>query len=845
MSDSLGTQTRGVFTKLDELRRALRRITGLVGLNWTLCAVVGFVLVTLAFDYGLSAAGFRVRVSYRAVPAGACALAVLIVAWRYLISPLRVKLTEDDLALRVERHFPQLKDRLISAVQFTHGESRLREGVSRELVRAVVAEAGEVSRPIDFTQPLDRGSAGKKWIAGGFAAAVLATLVIAAPELMAAWFQRNVLFQSVKYPGDLSGPQYALVVEVGSQGEGSYRNISATEFGVLAGYKFDIVVRTRPLEEGRSYDPPDEIGIDVEGEPDSAAVGAGDDGEFAYSFERPVVGSFTFKVSDPEGRADPVLCRVKIEAAATLKEWTLTAVPPAYTRSPPRVYDHRDRDIAVASGGTLLLAGKTDRALKQVRAHVRRTDGGQAASRTIPASVKGEPAFSVEIPADEPGPVKLSLSLTDDFGYRAEDVIRDLDVRVLPPDERPRVMLARPGTGDKVTPQVVFRFELRAVDDFGLLDKDNAGRPGTYLNFRFRGLAGDSETPTLEYTGGLLHRAEIPNLPGLGDRVHTEFPPADPKLYPGGKFRWYFQPVDHAKIQPGDKLDIWAVCKDTYRRHLPAEVFSAAGYPSTVDVPAGRPAEECRSEIVRVTVVEPGELLEVLVKRQREQYRALRGLLERQEDVNTAMSRWMDELRRPGVKAEAKLLETLAARARTQESIGTQLSRIADVLEGVTAEMECNRLGKVEDRRRLQDAVVLPLRGLASGVYRVREQVAADPWTPAAEKTRLASEVLPALEQRLGKGALIPDIASELDDLAGRPRPVKDLLEETWKVYQRQRLAAKVIEEVMKQMQIGIHSSLDEVIRLLKERVIKPQQDVLRDTEQKLKDKALGIFNDP
>lgn len=843
MSDSLRSQTRGVFSKLDELRSALRRLTGLAGLNWVVCALVAFVLITLAFDFGLSAAGLRVRVTYRMTLSGVCAAAVLYIVWRFLVSPLRVPLTESDLALRVERHFPELKDRLISAVQFTQGESGIHAGVSRELVRATVADATEAAKPIDFTQPLDRSGVAERWVAGGLALLTLAALTALQPELMAAWFQRNVLFQNVRYPGDMSGPQFEFVVETGSQGEGSYRNIAEGEFGVLAGYKFDIVVRTKPVVEGARYEEPGEIAVDAEGESGTVHVG-GDSGAFSYSFERPVVGAFSFKISDPENRAEPKVCRVKIEAPANLADWTLTAVPPAYTRSPPRVYDHRDRDIAVPAGGTLILAGKTDRALKQVRAHVRRKDEGTA--KTVPASVKSEPAFSVEIPADEPGAVKLSLSLTDEFGYRNEDVIRDLDVRILPPDERPKVMLARPGTGDKVTVNVAFRMELRATDDFGLIEKDHVGRPGTYLQFRFRGLAGDSETPTLEYSGGLLHRAEIPNLPKFGDRVVTEFPPADPKLYPGGKFRFYWQPLDYAKIQPGDKLDIWAVCKDSYRRPTAAEAFTVGGYSSTVDVLSGRPADECRSEIVRVTVVEPGELLEVLIKRQREQYRGLRTLLERQEDINIGISRWMDEVRRsPAGKVDPKLLEVLVVRARQQEALGQHLSKISDVLAGVVAEMDCNRLGKIEDRRRLQDAVVFPLRSAAAGVYRVREQTAADPWVADVERARLTADVFPALEKLMGKGSLIPDVAAELDDLAAKPRAAKELLDETWKVYQRQRLAAKIIEDAMKQMQTGIHSSLDEVVRLLRERVIKPQQDVLRDTETKLKEKAAGVFNDP
>src|SRR4051812_12595622 len=108
MSES--STTRDVFAKLAGLRAAVRRLAGITGANWTACAVFGFVIITLVFDYGFWLLLWQqggLKAAYRITLSSLCSVAVLYVAWRYLINPLRVRLTDDDLALRVERHYPE------------------------------------------------------------------------------------------------------------------------------------------------------------------------------------------------------------------------------------------------------------------------------------------------------------------------------------------------------------------------------------------------------------------------------------------------------------------------------------------------------------------------------------------------------------------------------------------------------------------------------------------------------------------------------------------------------------------------------------------------------------------
>ncbi|MBV8879932.1 MAG: hypothetical protein JO332_08220, partial [Planctomycetaceae bacterium] len=104
--------------------------------------------------------------------AGVAALGAL--AFKRILYPLGVKISDDDLALFVERHFPELNDRLISAIQLTRepvDETGTQQ--SPELVAALVADAEQATSQIDFRRVIIGKHVGKIAL---WAAAVLLLL---------------------------------------------------------------------------------------------------------------------------------------------------------------------------------------------------------------------------------------------------------------------------------------------------------------------------------------------------------------------------------------------------------------------------------------------------------------------------------------------------------------------------------------------------------------------------------------------------------------------------------------------------------------------------------------------
>src|SRR5512136_2373373 len=98
--------------RLGRLRGAIRALFALDGLSRLVLVVAAFAVATFAIDWT-----FILPPYVRLV---ALAAGLLLFGWillRRILRPLAVRVTDDDLAVFVERHYPGFNDRLISAIQ--------------------------------------------------------------------------------------------------------------------------------------------------------------------------------------------------------------------------------------------------------------------------------------------------------------------------------------------------------------------------------------------------------------------------------------------------------------------------------------------------------------------------------------------------------------------------------------------------------------------------------------------------------------------------------------------------------------------------------------------------------
>jgi hypothetical protein len=178
---------------LRELRARIRRYVVLEGSALVLVVLGVAFWLSLAIDYGLEpSAGVR-----RALLLAALAAVVAAVVW-YLVLRLVREFRSRALALVLERRFPELNDRLITAVELSES-GRAPSGLTAAMLQRTADEAVELSRRLELREvfnvrPLIR--------AVGVAAFLIVSIVgfrLADAEVFSTWFRRSLLLADEYY----------------------------------------------------------------------------------------------------------------------------------------------------------------------------------------------------------------------------------------------------------------------------------------------------------------------------------------------------------------------------------------------------------------------------------------------------------------------------------------------------------------------------------------------------------------------------------------------------------------------------------------------------------------------
>ena len=184
-----------IRTLLAGLRRRVRRTWALRGAAITLTAVLAALLVSFGLDWFLD-----LPLAVRAVHLALVAVGVLLVVRWALVKPLRVPMSEEDLAQAVEHGVPDLHDRLVSALDFERRLSNPDEPESRELMSEVVRDAATMASHLDAGLLVDERPARR---AAAVAAAVLAVciaVVASMPAEFGLWVRRGILLSDLDWP---------------------------------------------------------------------------------------------------------------------------------------------------------------------------------------------------------------------------------------------------------------------------------------------------------------------------------------------------------------------------------------------------------------------------------------------------------------------------------------------------------------------------------------------------------------------------------------------------------------------------------------------------------------------
>ena len=180
---------------LRSLRLLLRLHLALGGLARVGAAAVAVAAGSWVLDWWL-----RMDFGPRGMIGTAALVLIGAATWRNLLRPLSRRLGQAELALTLERAFPQFRDRLLTVVEAGDGKGPQAKETSLALLERVAAEAAEIAAGVRPSRALDGGRFVRCLGLGVGVLLVIALVAAFFPREMEVWWQRDVLLRNVDWP---------------------------------------------------------------------------------------------------------------------------------------------------------------------------------------------------------------------------------------------------------------------------------------------------------------------------------------------------------------------------------------------------------------------------------------------------------------------------------------------------------------------------------------------------------------------------------------------------------------------------------------------------------------------
>ena len=436
--------------ELEKIRRKLLGLRSRIGTALLLdgsARVAGAVFGSVALSFLLDRI-FKLEVAARAVLLVAGLAAIGYVLWRFILRRVRSLPSEDPLAIAVEKRFPDLRDRLISAIQLSRETDPERYGMSPQLVADSISEAIEPVSRVRFRDVLAIGRIAKAVLLGLVAIGLLAGGAAADPESASIWFQRNVLLQDVRWPQKT----YLTVDE--SRFPGGVARIVRGE---------DLVVKARSGHMVNGVFQPSEVHPekvtihyeDSEGERGKATMKA-DTTSHVYRHEFKEVG-FPVKFHLEGGDEVTDDYHIELMEPPEVLELEVEVGFPEYAGREPVTIDLAQGDPEMLLGGFVRMRGKSSKPLTGAELVL-----GESEEETVKAKVIGSDRFELVFKPERT--VLVGVRLRDADGLSNPSLAPRFLVRVTK-DRAPKVRMTKVGIGTMVVEGAVFPYLIRIHDD--------------------------------------------------------------------------------------------------------------------------------------------------------------------------------------------------------------------------------------------------------------------------------------------------------------------------------------------------------------------------------------------
>ncbi len=630
--------------QLGALRNRARRGIGSEALGVVAAMFCVYAITTYAVDRTL-----RLEVPFRVVLLATFVVAVMRVVQLRLLLPLRQRLTDEEMALAVERQAPGLRQALISSMQFEQVLDRGRSAESAELMRAVVTEVRGRFAELPFAAAIDARRV-RKFTA--MAATVLMAFVgwgIVDGGSLRLWAMRNLTMSAVEWP------RYTKLTFLGATA-GTLRlpqnDPLTVRVGVGGTMPDQVFLRTRFASGETGIEPMSRTG----------------EGEFTLTLET-LIEDVDLVAEGGDGISEQPLHIVIVERPR-IESVSIQVVFPDYMHKEPEVVPETEGEVRLLRGSGLRLAARSHKPIGDAFALFD--------DQKLPLTRDADGhAFHGEFAPGQSGLLLVDVIDADQLGAGAPP---RLLVRVV--DDRPPTIDFRlRGISSMVTPQVRIPGSIEVKDDFGV----------TAVRAALRVVDDSPERQP----------QPRPDEPAPPESPFTPIDVVFAEALSAGAVRYETTAsVDVKPLQRSEKDE------DPVNPVRPGMLLSLR-FEATDNFGPGDPHVTI-GEAMSFRVVTREKLVDELRRRQIEQ----RLEVQRIRDDELAAQLALTENPNPSVQ-DLRPRQQLKALAARQQSLGRRTALAADLYQRILWEYENNRIWEPSKVREYEGLTAVPLLSLA------------------------------------------------------------------------------------------------------------------------------------
>lgn len=824
---------------LSQLRHRVRRYIVWESVLVLLAIALGVFWIAFLVDYlPVRIGGSEMPRSARAIVLIATVVALLVFAWRLLISRYRRVLPDDSLALLIERHHPEIAGRLVTAVQLDavqpNGKPRDGDSHSPTFLAAVHREAVEKVDRVDLSRVFRREPIVQKlWVVVPlFVAAIV--MAVAAPKTFGRAVGRLTLFSDSPWPRRASLEMVGVEVPVITASEDDKGTTERLEFQdrtLRLARGSNSTLRIRAAGEELGHQVPELCTVSYvaddgsRGQSNLRRVGRLVDGYQSFVLDGPPLSSLAKSVTLTIRGLDDRLSDYRIEAVEppAIAKLEMQIRYPNYLRvfgddananaRAAKTLDSRASDDRMSSARLMDQAAIDQTAIDQTvdyQAGIRIREGSTLSLRGLSSVALG----SVDVTTstldssgfDSTGLDSSGLANAGDRGFspnEPEVVVADdgMSFTLALPDLREATsirMVPRDPTG--ISAQAAYRYFIGVVRDqmpetslrlsgIGSAITPVAKLPVNAIAKDDYGVESMTITVNVQAKNGAADDAEA------AVQTHTITPDLDRdgKTSLNVDLRDLAETGDLVSIQPGDVLTIGTSAKDRFDL---AEPHITNG------------------ELIRLQVVTPEELLAALERRELEfrsrleqaidETRRLKQSLSGIAGETATLENDPDDPLRQRQRGQLRIRQAELQAAKTTEELAGIVSGIDDLL----LEMLNNRIDSVDRRERLESGVRNPL-------------------------DTVVTEPFPQLRRQITD---LERIMMDDETASSDPRSMSQAVE----------AAVATNDEILLQLSAVLEKMLDlesfnEILDLMRG-LIQDQESLLEETEDAQKKRVLDLF---